>query len=187
MMIPCAIKDGVFGSVLRDVASAILESDAESYVRLLNRNIVQMEGDEILDMPLAHYDDTARKISIRRSVVEGDDKTFLEAILAHELGHACTKPNDTQRCNCPVEKWSRELCANRYAFEWGFAKQIRSLGKETDWYRHLPGVEYYRVRRERWYRVSQDFVWQDTDRTRPPDDGAVLLADHSETFHMEAS
>ncbi len=73
----------------------------------------------------------------------GEIKLFREltgsrliAIVAHELGHAATRSEDTQRRlrrnEFPYRRWIDDACANKYAFKWGFSKQIRKEQKSRD-------------------------------------------------------
>lgn len=67
----------------------------------------------------------------------------LVATLAHECGHAVTRARDfdvRERVSTEPE-WSNEMCADMYAFRWGFERQIRQYAKSRRLSHHavLPG------------------------------------------------
>ena len=47
------------------------------------------------------------------------------AVVAHEFGHACTTEADVRRRHSPKRKWAYELCADWYAYQWGFGSVLR--------------------------------------------------------------
>ena len=49
----------------------------------------------------------------------------LVAIIAHELGHAMTRESEFYKRSSVNSEWAIELCADRYAFRWGFERHIR--------------------------------------------------------------
>lgn len=66
----------------------------------------------------------------------------LVALFAHECGHCVTRERDVERMDgCPYDEWTSELCADRYAFRWGFEKEIRKQAVSRDVGHHaaLPG------------------------------------------------
>jgi hypothetical protein len=51
----------------------------------------------------------------------------LIALLAHECGHAVTRARDFDaRRRYGDEEWASEMCADMYAFRWGFESQVRA-------------------------------------------------------------
>ena len=89
------------------------------------------------------------------------------AVVAHELGHACTRGDDFKdRLDNPLgESCALELCANRYAFKWGFEEQITQADRDVLHQGPLPGGELTEgpdpesgvVNR---YRVTRDFIFE---------------------------
>ena len=56
------------------------------------------------------------------------------AIVAHELGHACTRKEDAERraVTLPGSRWAIEMCADYYAYKWGFGRHIARARKAQD-------------------------------------------------------
>jgi hypothetical protein len=51
----------------------------------------------------------------------------LIALVAHECGHAVTRARDfAARERTSDAEWASELCADLYAFRWGFEREIRA-------------------------------------------------------------
>ena len=50
----------------------------------------------------------------------------LLAVVAHECGHVVTRVRDVEvRARLsPVEGWATEMCADMYAFRWGFEREV---------------------------------------------------------------
>jgi hypothetical protein len=81
--------------------------------------------------------------------------------LAHELGHAATRWEDTRRRgDCSSDEWANELAADWYAYRWGFGRAIAQSRKTRDWGHHLgtPGSRFSEdmdgVRRH--YRITRN-------------------------------
>jgi len=78
--------------------------------------------------------------------------TQLLGLVAHECGHVATRELDfmTREAAFRDGEWSSELCADRYAFRWGFEAGIRALAMIRSIGHHcvLPGdwIEYEGVR-----------------------------------------
>ncbi len=80
------------------------------------------------------------------------------ANVAHELGHVCTREKDRQRRrNLFNSEWISEMCADYYAYKWGFGRQIERGRKTRDFRHHGPGpgdvVAGYRVTKNFFLRV----------------------------------
>ncbi len=93
--------------------------------------------------------------------VREDDK-HLVAVIAHELGHACSVKEDLQRRGQLLKDgWASELAADWYAYRWGFGREIARLRPHRDRKHHLvgPGQEYEEDRGGTTYRfrVSRNF------------------------------
>ena len=99
-------------------------------------------------------------------VLEDQPPASLVAVVAHELGHACTMFSDLWRRFAPGtpldDGWAREFAADWYAYKWGFGRALARHRKERDWMHHGPGpgqtftqefdgVEYA-------FRVTRSFV-----------------------------
>jgi hypothetical protein len=63
----------------------------------------------------------------------------LIATVAHELGHAATRWEDTTRRGGPSDEWKSELAADWYAYRWGFGRAIARGRKTRAWLHHLGG------------------------------------------------
>jgi hypothetical protein len=67
------------------------------------------------------------------------DTAHLVALIAHELGHVCTREEDfLARDNGVHGEWSSEMCADYYAYRWGFGREIARHRKSRDWSHHGP-------------------------------------------------
>lgn len=63
----------------------------------------------------------------------------LRAVIAHELGHACTVMEDLDGRGTDVfEEWRSEATADWYAYRWGFGPVIDRTRAGRDWTHHGP-------------------------------------------------
>jgi hypothetical protein len=59
------------------------------------------------------------------------------ALVAHELGHACTTLEDRDRRGaCWTAEWAEELAADWYAYKWGFGRIIARNRRYRNWMHH---------------------------------------------------
>jgi len=73
-------------------------------------------------------------------LVETRPKENLPGLLAHELGHAATRFEDSERRGTPTTgEWRCELAADWYAYKWGFGRDIARARKTWCWKHHGPG------------------------------------------------
>ena len=82
----------------------------------------------------------------------------LVALLAHECGHAVTRARDfNARERYGDGEWASELCADMYAFRWGFEAQMRAEAPFRDFTHHavLPGQTIWQG--DVAYRVDRRF------------------------------
>lgn len=84
-----------------------------------------------------------------------------KAVTAHEFGHVCTTDQNLKRRRCPVKEWRSELCANYYAYKWGFKTETQKFALIAGDYvsRHLPGTRIGLGGEQ--YQISDNFVWQE--------------------------
>lgn len=61
------------------------------------------------------------------------------ATVAHELGHACTREEDFFRREGGDWEWTSELCADFYAYKWGFGREIAREKRHRRLAHHGPG------------------------------------------------
>lgn len=68
----------------------------------------------------------------------------LQAIIAHELGHACATYKDLIARNFPFDEWNSELTADWYAYRWGFGRAIARHRRTRHVMHHgpAPGTEF---------------------------------------------
>ena len=64
--------------------------------------------------------------------------TSLVAVIAHELGHACTSQADFDRRAGHRDEWTFEMCADNYAHKWGFGEEIERHRHERVFSHHGP-------------------------------------------------
>ena len=72
------------------------------------------------------------------NLVEDIQIEDLPGILAHELGHAATRPEDLERRGPISDEWQSELAADWYAYKWGFGRHIARQRKNRAWLHHGP-------------------------------------------------
>ena len=60
------------------------------------------------------------------------------ALVAHELGHVCTRPNDLTKRQIAGFNLARELSADAYAIKWGFGRHIARSRSSRDTGHHGP-------------------------------------------------
>jgi hypothetical protein len=53
-------------------------------------------------------------------------ESYLKALAAEELGHACTRLVDIERRHAPYDEWGSEAAADWYAYRWGFRSLMAS-------------------------------------------------------------
>jgi hypothetical protein len=82
------------------------------------------------------------------------------AVVAYELGHVCTRQDDFWDRDGFDGEWASEMCADFYAYRWGFGRNIGQHRRSRSFGRHGPGpgqefttehdgvVRRYRVTRE---------------------------------------
>ena len=93
----------------------------------------------------------------------------ITALITHELGHACTNYEDIERRNNPrfdgfhADEWSLELCADWYAYRWGFGRVIRKAIPDRNPMHHLRGPGTILQTDDRWYRISRNFVFHEVN------------------------
>ena len=152
----CSLNDTEVRKAIRQVLKRILESAPEDFKRLRWRvlDFRWFPEEEVEDGNKGHFD--AKQPSELPPEAEGPAYRIIDehnwpgeikisreltgsrliAIIAHELGHAATRSEDSQRRlhrnEFPRKHWVDEACANKYAFKWGFSKQIRKEQKSRD-------------------------------------------------------
>lgn len=114
------------------------------------------------------------------------------AVVAHELGHACTREDDFEdRLNNPLgEACALELCANYYAFKWGFEEQITRADRDVLHQGPLPGGELTEgpdpksgvVNR---YRVTRDFIFEFVQAETASGDCIETAAERDQRLRQE--
>ena len=61
------------------------------------------------------------------------------AVVAHELGHVCTRDADFENRNdSGDDEWASEMCADWYAYKWGFGRQIARHRRSRSLAHHGP-------------------------------------------------
>lgn len=72
------------------------------------------------------------------SLSEKIDMDTALGLIAHELGHACTREQDLERRGILEDEWQSELAADWYAYKWGFGRSIAKFRKERHHGHHGP-------------------------------------------------
>jgi hypothetical protein len=110
-----------------------------------------------------------------------EDCTAAVAVIAHELGHVCTRQEDFERREASASGDSalaKELCADRYAYRWGFGRDVSKARRDGHMAHHgpPPSSEFalgpFPDGQLRRYRVTPDFVIEFVRAEPPPADDA---------------
>ena len=99
----------------------------------------------------------------------GRTESQLLAVIAHELGHACSTREDISRRAAPFDEWGSEAAADWYAYRWGFGRYIGAGRKSRSLGHHGPGpgktVDWSGEQGTTTYKLTSNFVY----RLIPPD------------------
>ncbi|OFX10248.1 MAG: hypothetical protein A2516_08450 [Alphaproteobacteria bacterium RIFOXYD12_FULL_60_8] len=60
------------------------------------------------------------------------------AVVAHEFGHVCTQEEDFAKREAAGSEWASELCADYYAYKWGFGRLIAQQRPRREFSHHGP-------------------------------------------------
>lgn len=60
------------------------------------------------------------------------------AVVAHEFGHVCTQEEDFLKREAAGSEWASELCADYYAYKWGFGRIIARQRPRREFSHHGP-------------------------------------------------
>ena len=153
--IPCGIRSKQMQQGIRIVLRQVRERSPEDFKRLRQR-ILRLA-------PLAKdYEDNAagkwtppRKMTAKweypgawsQGVVRLQEASPHKiALVAHELGHACTTELDYERLGGGFDvEWETELLADKYGYKWGFGRQIsqdRKLNRSLLHHGPAPGTVF---------------------------------------------
>jgi hypothetical protein len=152
--IPCRLRTGAARQALRTVLCQVRKRCPGDFARLrsLVRAVRPMSRREAADGTLGRWQelppeeddpstwgygtgDTPGTVLLR----EGQGRADLEAVLAHELGHACVRHEDVARRGAVwTEEWAEEFAADRYAYKWGFGRLIAGHRKRRAFMHHGP-------------------------------------------------
>ncbi len=167
--IPCRIQSRDIRHAIRTVLSGVRQRHPKHYARLVERvraiRWLPNSQDRTVgrwDSKATLYDKDGRWVEegivyLSRELARGP-RWKIVAVVAHEFGHACTTEADVRRRHCPKRKWAYELCADWYAYQWGFGSELRQYMPSRDMKHHLagPGTEFQVG--ERRYQITRHFV-----------------------------
>lgn len=146
----CSIDDAKVRKAIRSVLERVRKKSPEDFKRLRRRGLSfsWLPKEETRNGTKGHF--YTEKPNISPCEVEKNPDIIDEpnwpggvkisreltdssviAIIAHELGHAATISRDfhKRRRVFPSLYLADEACANKYAFKWGFSKQLRKERK----------------------------------------------------------
>ncbi len=99
----------------------------------------------------------------------------LIALVAHECGHVATRERNFTCRDGVSSEWTSELCADMYAFKWGFERQIRINEPFRGFGHHcvLPGKKIGEDHdgTTTWWRVDRRFHLRPLRRSEQPSVG----------------
>jgi hypothetical protein len=172
--IPCRLQTTDARRTLGDVLDRIRSAQPEDYERLLGvvSEVAPLSVEETADGTLGEWkadketDDQATWCYAKGEtpgiiyVKEQLSRRKLVAIMAHELGHACTTDEDIEERGSWLEdEWASELTADWYADKrWGFGAELKSIRKRRDRMHHGagPGESFSTEHGE--FRIDEDYV-----------------------------
>lgn len=177
--IPCSIDSSSIRTAIEAVLSAVQKRKPKDYARLRERvrgiQWLPVE-EECLTVGRWHrvlYEKTVKWPTDPEQIsgivylsmsLSNDPEWKRVAVVAHELGHACTTKRDRHRRRLRDEAWESELCADYYAYRWGFGRETRrSMACRPATYHHFtnsygggPGFKFEFMGRR--YRITRNFV-----------------------------
>jgi len=130
--IRCEIEDESIQEIIKRVLNQIKSRAPEDYQRLCKRvrafkwfsSQEEQEKEGILGRSFGWYEEGG-EIKLAKRVAELPESRQI-AVVAHELGHAATTMMDFCKRDVLDEGWTSEICADYYAYKWGFGRQIRA-------------------------------------------------------------
>jgi len=131
--IPCSVKSDELRQAIRIVLRQIRQRAPEDFRRIQARvrRFVPWSCKEKSEGNLGGSFRQAPYDFETPSVVKLSEGTPLSiSIIAHELGHACTREDDWLQRLDALGAWDEfidgagELCANYYAYKWGFGRRV---------------------------------------------------------------
>jgi hypothetical protein len=128
--IPCAVKSRTVRRAIRMVLAQIRERAPAHFERIRSRVVMfralprSKQGEGTVG-EFVHPDKDSFNAPGKIEVAEdADNVRHIVATVAHELGHACTSEKDFNRHDSGDSEWASELCADHYAYRWGFGRWI---------------------------------------------------------------
>lgn len=144
--IPCMLADRPLCSAITTVLRQIQRRVPADYARL-RRRVERIEA-----VPVADAEDGTqgewRSLRGTRFGEEHDTPGTLRllpgidhplATVAHEFGHVCTREADFTRRDGYSGEWANEMCADLYAYRWGFGRAIARDRPTRVFGHHGPG------------------------------------------------
>ncbi|MGH7278764.1 MAG: hypothetical protein ACREJG_08755 [Candidatus Rokuibacteriota bacterium] len=181
--IPCAVQSPDVRRAIRGVLEQIRKRAPDDFTRL-RRRVLRFAP------PTARsargVQSVWRPSRARRRKTDPDPCGVVEivehcpapvAIVAHELGHACTRRDDFARREASASgdgALASELCADYYAYKWGFGRDLAKARRDGHLAHHGPPPNSQFARgpfpdgQLRRYRVTPDFFIQFVRAETPP-------------------
>jgi hypothetical protein len=186
--ITCRLNDRGMRQAARQVLDQIKRRRPEDYARVVARvrEIVSLTAEETEDgtqgkwrrdpspktwglaqqAALGDWDEVGSGMVYLADPPAGADRAAILGLVAHEFGHVATKFFDLRRRQALTDEWASELCADWYAYRWGYGRQIAADRKNRNWGHHcagpgqgfsmdLPGADG--IERRCYYRVTRNF------------------------------
>ena len=165
---------GLLGAVL-DQIHARCHGDL-GRIRSRVMRIEEMRPEEMPSHALAYFGRPDRPLAaaaepyirVSRALIDGP-RAALVGVLAHELGHAVSTPEDVEVRSGLGREWGSELAADHHAARWGFGRLIasRRSGRCAAHHGPMPGEKVVVAFGE--YRVT----WRITEDRVPVCEGLV--------------
>ena len=152
---------------VREVLARIRKASKQDYLRILQCvvAVVPLSADEAPHaagqwVPDLGKEELGREkgINLPGIVKVREGISDLHMTLAHEFGHACETHEDVEEHPCDHGKWVSEIIPNRYAYQWGFEKELQEfwarIGEVSDHHGVPPGTEFEYLGEK--YLVTED-------------------------------
>jgi hypothetical protein len=178
--IPCRLRSAAARDALKSVLDTIRSAQPEDYLRLLRvvKEVVPLAPEETEDgtmgewkQDLADDDPATWDYGVGETpgvlyIDESHTPTELIAILAHELGHACTVVEDREAREAPSDEWASEATADWYAvrrWDFGTEMEVRREGRDRLHHGPWPGETVEAGKEKVKFILGEDYVFRKVD------------------------
>jgi len=146
--ITCRVKSRIVKDALHTVLTKIRARSPKDFERIRNRvrKIIPLSQKCRRQGDLGEWKSDGGKYDYASTgvILLSSDPLYLIATVAHELGHACTREPDIAKRDIDSE-WASEMCADYYAYKWGFGRNIARFRPNRVASHHGPMPGHYHL------------------------------------------